>query len=87
MEQMLCKNCEHFRQHYGMDKRKIFRLNCGHCVKHPLKRRQPDTKACDKFVLSQPDESAFASKEYLSKELLSYLLNLEILPKIEDMTE
>ena len=84
MEQILCKNCVHFRQHYALDKRKLYRVYCGHCVQYPTKRRQPDTKACEYFALSQPDEYAFASKEYLSKELLSYMLSLELLPEIED---
>ena len=29
------------------------------------------------------NENAYTSKEYLSKELLNYVLNLELLPKIE----
>ena len=84
MEQKLCKNCEHYRQHYILRSRKIYRVYCGHCVMYPTKRRKPDTKGCESFVFTQPDEFAFASKEYLSKELLQYVLKLEILPKIED---
>lgn len=85
MEQMLCKNCEHYRQHYILNNRKIYRVYCGHCVMYPTKRRKPDTKACENYVLSLPDENAFASKEYLSKELLQYVLSLEILPEIKDI--
>ena len=85
MEKDICGSCEHFRQHYTLDKRKVFRVYCGHCVKHPTKRRKPDAVACEHFVASQPDDDAFATKEYLSKELLRYVLSLEILPQIEDM--
>lgn len=84
MEKEFCKNCKYFHQHYSLHEKKIFRVYCGHCVQYPTKRRQPDTKACENFALSQPDEYAFASKEYLSKELLSYMLSLELLPEIED---
>ncbi len=41
-------------------------------------------KACELFAPGQDQEAAFASKEYLSKELLGYLLSLELLPKIEN---
>ena len=84
MEKKLCKNCAHFRQHYALDERKIFRVFCGHCMLHPPKTKKPDTAACDGFVPGPPDENAFATKEYLSKELPQYLLHLELLPKIED---
>ena len=42
---------------------------------------------CEHFFLADPDEQAFATKEYLSKELLQYLLNLELLPTIENAPE
>lgn len=48
------------------------------------KRRRPDDVACESFSPAEPDESVFATKEYLSKELLKYLMQLELLPKIED---
>ena len=86
MAKDICGSCEHFRQHYTLDKRKIFRVYCGHCVKYPSKRRKPDAVACESFIEVQPDENAFATKEYLSKELLQYVLNLELLPPIEDAT-
>ena len=52
-----------------------------------FQKQKPDTPACDQFDPAPPDESAFATKEYLSKELLQYLLSLELLPKIEDAAE
>ena len=84
MEKLICKNCAHFYQHYAFDNQQIFRIYCGHCaLKHP-KNKKPDAPACASFVPAPPDENAFATKEYLSKELLQYLLSLELLPKIED---
>ena len=84
MEKEICKNCTYFRQHYTFDQRKIFRVYCGHCVQNPTKRRKPDAIACEEFVSSSADESAFVTREYLSKELLRYALSLELLPQIED---
>ena len=84
MEHKYCRDCEHFHQHYVLNKRKIFRVYCGHCTLRSVRKKQPDMIACDNFVAAPPDETAFATKEYLSKELLQYLLNLELLPQIED---
>ena len=81
-----CKNCAYFHQHYAFDHRKIFRVYCGHCTLGNIRRKQPDALACDGFVPAPPDESAFATKEYISKELLQYLLHLELLPHIDDAT-
>ena len=79
-----CKTCEHFLQHYTLDTRKIFRVYCGHCTFSHPKRKLPDTKACENYSPGSAPENAFATKEYLSKELLQYMLNLELLPPIED---
>ena len=84
MDKMFCKDCAHYHQHYAFDQRKIFRVYCGHCTLEKVRKKQPHTIACDSFVPAPPDENAFASKEYLSKELLQYLLHLELLPPIED---
>lgn len=82
-----CRNCAHYQRHYSLDEKKIFRVYCGHCKFGKLRRKTPDSPACENFVLGEPDESAFASKEYLSKELLQYLLQLELLPDIKDAEE
>ena len=84
MNNKLCKNCAHFHQHYALDRQKIFRVHYGHCMQHRVRKKQPDSIACDRFVPALPDEHAFATKEYLSKELLRYLFSLELLPQIED---
>lgn len=79
-----CKNCALYQQHYTLDKRYIFRVYCGHCTFHKPKKKLPDANACEHFSAADPDESAFARKEYLSKELLQYLLHLELLPEIKN---
>ncbi len=84
MEEKLCKDCKHFRQHFSMNERKIFRVYCGHCTFQRPRTKKPDAKVCENFVPGTVSEDAFASKEYLSKELLQYVLNLELLPEIED---
>jgi len=87
MKKNSCKDCAHYRRHYIFDKRRIFRIYCGHCIFTKVSRKRPDSKICEHFILSNTDESAFVSKEYLSKELLQYLLNLELLPEISDTEE
>ncbi len=82
-----CKTCAHYRQHYALDNRHIFRVYCGHCTFLKVKNKKPDSKICENYMPSVPDETAFATKEYLSKTLLEYMLNLELLPEIHDITE
>lgn len=84
MEEKKCKECGYFRQHYALDDRKIFRVYCGHCVFSTPRGKRPDKPACENFVLGTADADAFATKEYLSKALLQYLLELDILPEIVD---
>lgn len=79
-----CKSCRYFLQHYTLDNRKIFRVYCGHCTFQSPKRKRPDAKACVNFIPGPAQEEAFVSKEYLSKELLQYMLNLNLLPEIQD---
>ena len=83
MDERVCRNCAYYLYHYTLDKRKIFRVYCGHCTRSRHKRKQPDTKACELFQPGSKQEDAFVTKEYLSKELLQYILSLELLPEIE----
>lgn len=85
MRELQCKDCCHFLQHYAFNKRTIFRISCGHCTQARAKSRRPYDKACVLFSPGAPDESAFVSKEYLSKELLNYMLSLDLLPEIEEL--
>ena len=79
-----CKECQHYLRHYTFDKRKIFCVYCGHCTFDRPRRKLPDAKACENFIQGTIPEEDFVSKEYLSKELLRYMLGLELLPEIED---
>ena len=80
MNQNTCNTCVYYRQHYSFDQRKIFRVYCGHCTFLKVKRKNPDSKSCENYIPSDPDEAAFATKAYLSKALLEYVLGLEVLP-------
>lgn len=83
MVEKRCKSCQYYLQHYTFDNRKIFSVHCGHCTLVKAKRKLPDSKACEKFISGPAQEEAFVSKEYLSKELLRYMLSLELLPGTE----
>ena len=87
MEQATCSGCEHFLQHYALTDRKLLRVYCGHCTAGRAKHVKPDKKSCAQFHPGTPDVQAFASREYLSRELLQYVLNLPLLPEIENAPE
>lgn len=86
MPEKCCKYCAHYRQHYILSGKKLVRIYAGHCTYAKVKSKKPDSAACGDFIEGMPDDEAFANKEYLSKELLQYLLQLELLPPIEDHT-
>ena len=87
MGSFTCKDCAHYRQHYTFDQRKIFRVYCGHCTYQKAKTKRPDAKVCEHYLQSELAEKAFATKEYLSKALLEYMLKLELLPEIYEIKE
>ena len=82
-----CKDCVHYLQHYALDKRKIFRVYCGHCTYRRIRNKRPDAIGCENYSFAESREEAFASKEYLSKALLEHLCSLELLPPVENTTE
>ena len=84
MENQTCQNCKYYRQHYGLDETGIFRVYCGHCTCARVKSKKPHQKACENFLLAENRESAFATKHYLSKTLLDWIRQLELLPEIRD---
>lgn len=83
MSNQCCANCCYYLGHYTFDARRIFRVNCGHCTLGQPRFKKPDTQSCNNYLPSPPQEDTFVSKEYLSKELLRYMLDLELLPEIE----
>ena len=87
MDNYSCRTCAHYRQHDTLDQRKIFRVYCGHCTYQKVKTKRPDAKVCEHYLLSESAEKAFATKEYLSKSLLEYMLKLELLPEIYEIEE
>ncbi len=82
MNEIFCRNCKHYRQHYAFDQRKLFQVYCGHCTYNRPKGKRPDSEICEHYEHSDSNENAFVTKEYLSKALLEYMLKLDLLPKI-----
>ncbi|MBP1575981.1 MAG: hypothetical protein IJC85_01895 [Oscillospiraceae bacterium] len=87
MNQDVCDTCVYYRRHYVFDQRHLFRVYCGHCTFLKAKARKPDAKSCENYIPSDPGETAFVRKEYLSKVLLEYVLGLELLPEIHNLEE
>ena len=83
MNDKTCQTCLYFHQHYTLKCGKLLRVFYGHCVLSTAKPKRPFTKACENYVDSPLDEDAYADKKYLTKEMLKYLLSLELLPQIE----
>ena len=84
MENQTCQNCKYFYQHYGLNGKKIYRLQCGHCSHPHLRNRKPMQKACPEFVQGEIKEKEFVSKDYLYKFLLDWIRQLEHLPEIQE---
>jgi len=82
-----CYNCQYFLQHFTLTKSKLIRVYCGHCTFGQVRRKKPDAKACENYLPGSPPENTFATKEYLSRELLQYVLKLELLPEIDEESE
>ena len=49
-----------------------------------IKNKKPDQIACEKFVQKENKEKDIVSKEYLSKSLLDWIRQLELLPEIQE---
>ena len=84
MDGMTCCNCDHYIQHYALKGGRLYRVHCGHCTHARVRRKQPDTPACENFREGETDDKAFVSKHYLTKELLRFVLEMELLPEIND---
>ena len=84
MSNQTCKSCTHFHQHYSLKDGKITRVFCGHCIFPKVKSTRPYTKACENYIYGAADEDAFADKNYLTKEMIRHLFEMEFLPPIED---
>ena len=54
---LICKNCNHFRQHYIKFGKSYRQILYGHCVYPRLKKRDSDTKACEYFIERKAQKS------------------------------
>lgn len=84
MEEIRCKHCQYFIQHYALCSGKLTQVYCGHCTYTTPKAKRPDRKACEHFEKGEKDTEQFVSKEFLSKRLLDKVLSMELLPEIEE---
>lgn len=50
MNTNICKDCQHFHQHYIKCGKKYKLVWCGHCDYPRLKKREAGTPACEHFV-------------------------------------
>ena len=82
MNDQTCRDCQYFRQHYTLSDGKLYRVFCGHCTFGKVRTRRPFNKVCQNFAQGLKDTDAYVSKAHLSKKLLEYVLNLELLPEI-----
>ena len=87
MDGQTCRNCSFYLQHYALKDGQLFRVHCGHCTFSRVRRKQPDASACENFQMREVDEDAFVTKNYLCKELLRHVLNMELLPDIKEYSE
>lgn len=83
MDTQLCKNCRYFIQHYALRDGKLFRVHYGHCIANAGRTaaKRPDTKMCKDFMGGDTDTDAFVTKKFLTKKLLCYMTELELLPE------
>ena len=84
MEEKTCQSCKYYHQHYGISGGRIYRVFCGHCACGRVKTKRPYAAVCENYIYSESRESEFVTKEYLSKALLLRVLNMDLLPPIED---
>jgi hypothetical protein len=82
MKTGICQTCTYYLQHYTFSEKRIIRVHCGHCTYARAKTKRPDANACEHYRPAEIGENPFVNKEYLSKALLDYVLNLELLPQI-----
>ena len=84
MNKKTCKTCAHFHQHYSLKDGRITRVFCGHCIYPKVKTKRPFSTACENYTYGPADEDAFASKKFLTKEMIRHLYEMEFLPQIEN---
>ena len=85
MSEIYCKSCQHFIQHYALRNGRLIQVYCGHCTYARPKTKRPDRRACEHFAQGIKDTERFVNREYLSKALLEKVMQMELLPEIEEL--
>ena len=87
MDKHICRECQHYRQHYLLDYDAAMPVNCGHCIFPRLKKRKPQASACQYFLscantVDLPDRDG--TIQFLSTECLQRILKLPLPPTIRE---
>lgn len=71
-----CKNCKHFYQHYGWSANNFIPINCGHCTKRKLFKKDyarfPFKNGCSEWEYI---ETKIAIQQESIKHLLTRMAN------------
>ena len=84
MVSQICRNCEHFHQHYVIDDQRYMAVPCGHCASPKLKNRKPTQAACAYFSQRSappPHPDRNEVMHFLTKQMLEYILELPLPPE------
>lgn len=80
MTEKTCQSCHHFIQHYGIFDGIVRKIYCGHCTHPKHQSKRPDRKACADYAADPSQTGTLVTKRFLTKELLTYVLNLDLWP-------
>lgn len=83
MNDKKCSSCKYFKQHFALSEGRLHAVFCGHCMHKNAKTKKPHAKACEYFEQGSELVEQLVTKQYLTKALLTKLLNMELAP---DMT-
>jgi len=84
MNELYCRSCHYYIQHYALRNGRLIQVYCGHCTYATPKAKRPDRKACEHFQQGEKDLDQFVSKEYHSKQLLDKVMSMDLLPEIKE---
>lgn len=82
-----CKACKHFHQHYSLKDGILTQVYCGHCTFPRVKHKRPYSKTCAHFTPGVPDEEMYASRKYLTREMIKHLFEMEFFPLAKDVPD
>ena len=86
MQQPSCLSCRHYRRHYVFSGDRAMATNCGHCIFSRGKHRRPGAPACAQYQPTEAETPLDRENviQYLTTELLDYVLHLPLPPKVEE---